>query len=241
MTNHRQLTLAWRMYADDNQDRLVYASHSGTASDPLNAFAWTWTEMSFSPDPKNWDFNADITQRPLWPYNRSPGIYKCPADRSFVTLANGEIKPRVRTMSMNFFLGGFGGTYSGASFAAPYTIFLKNSQITGGKGSPGPVKTFVFLDQREDTINWGNFMTHMDGFEPSKPALYKFTMDLPGIYHNRAAGFSFADGHSEIKKWKDSRTTPPMQYQISGRSSDSPSPRNVDVAWLQDHTTRPKK
>src|SRR6267154_2461133 len=238
MSNHRQLTLAWRLYSEDNLEKLVLASHSGTANNPNDQYAWTWTEMDFTANPKNWDINADITLRPLWPYNKTPGIYKCPADRSYV-MVGGEAKPRVRTMSMNFFLGGFGGS-SGSTFAAPYTVFLKYSQIAGGRGSPGPVQTFVILDQREDTINWGNFMTHMDGFDPRNPAMYKFTMDMPGEYHNKACGFSFADGHSEIKKWRDPRTTPPLKLQQAASSADTPSPRNIDVEWLQDHTTRPK-
>jgi len=239
MSNHRQLTLAWRMYADDSHDNLVLASHSGNRNDPMNEYAWTWTEMSFTSDAKNWDINADITQRPLWPYNKSPGIYKCPSDRSYVVV-NGENKPRVRTMSMNFYLGGFGGSSSGASIAAPYKVYLKMPEIVTGNASPGPAKTWVFLDQREDTINWGNFMTHMDGWDPPNPAMYKFTMDLPGAYHKNACGFSFADGHSEIKKWLDPRTTPPLKPQTSAGGQDTPSPRNPDVAWLQERTTRPK-
>ncbi len=194
--------------------------------------------MSFSSDPKNWDINADITKRPLWPYNKSPGIYRCPADRSFVVV-NGENKPRVRTMSMNFFLGGFGGSSDGAPGAAPYTVFLKMSQISAGRGSPGPLKTFVFLDQREDSINWGNYYTQMEGFDPRAENQYKFGQDWPGAYHKQAAGFSFADGHSEIKKWRDPRTTPPLKPQ-GVLPSDVPSPRNPDITWLQDHTTRPK-
>src|SRR6266498_5316744 len=240
MSNHRQLTLAWRLYAEDSKDVLVLASHDGTGNaNPDNQYAWTWTEMTFSPDPKNWDINADITLRPLWPYNKSPGIYKCPADRSYV-MVNGEAKPRIRTMSMNFFLGGFGGKDDYPPEAAPYTIFHKLSQVVGGRGTPGPVKTFVFLDQREDSINWGNFFTRMDGFNPPNPALYYFEQDLPGAYHNRACGFSFADGHSEIKKWRDSRTTPPLTPQVNSYVAPIPCPRNEDVAWLQDHTTRPK-
>ncbi len=239
MSNHRQLTLAWRLYAEDNEDRIVYASHSGVANDPKNAYAWTWTEMTFGPDPKNWDINADITRRPLWPYCQNAGIYRCPADTSFVVV-NGQRKPRVRTMSMNFFLGGFAGDVGSATFAKPYMLYFKTTEIFGSRASPGPSKTWIFLDQREDTINWGNFMTHMDGFDPQRPALYKFTMDMPGAYHNRACGFSFADGHSEIKKWLDPRTTPPLKRQELMRTTDIPSPRNPDVAWLQDRTTRPK-
>src|SRR5437899_4345581 len=64
MSNHRQLTLAWRMYAEDSRDQLILASHDGTGTaNPLNQYAWTWTEMDFSANPKNWDITADITQR----------------------------------------------------------------------------------------------------------------------------------------------------------------------------------
>jgi prepilin-type N-terminal cleavage/methylation domain-containing protein/prepilin-type processing-associated H-X9-DG protein len=240
MSNHRQLTLAWRMYAEDSSDRLVLASHDGTgAANKDNQYAWTWTQMDFGTDAKNWDITADITQRPLWNYNKSAGIYRCPADRSYV-MVNGEAKPRVRTMSMNFFLGGFGGKVDYPAEAAPYTIFLKLAQINGTKGTPGPVKTFVFLDQREDSINWGNFFTRMDGFDPPAPARYRFEQDIPGAYHNRACGFSFADGHSEIKKWRDPRTVPPLIPQQTPYMASMPSPYNKDVEWLQDHTTRPK-
>src|SRR6185436_9330088 len=107
MNNHRQLTLAWRMYAEDNNDNIVLASHTGSGG-TNDIYAWTQTEMDFTPNEKNWNINADITQRPLWPYNKSAGIYKCPADNSYV-MVGGERKPRIRTMSMNFFLGGFGG------------------------------------------------------------------------------------------------------------------------------------
>jgi prepilin-type processing-associated H-X9-DG protein len=69
--------------------------------------------------------------------------------------------------------------------------------------------------------------------------LYKFDQDLPGFYHGRAAGFSFADGHSEIKKWVDARTTPPLMPPPA-TFGEVPSPRNPDIEWLQDKTTRPK-
>jgi len=239
MSNHRQLTLAWRMYAEDNHDQLVLASHSGTPNNPMNQYAWTWTEMDFGADPKNWDIAADITRRPLWQYQKSPGIYKCPADNSYVDV-NGERKPRVRTMSMNFYLGGFGGDYGGSSDNSS-VIYLKFSEVVGGKPTAGPAKTWVFLDQREDSINWGNFMTQMGGFDPREPARYKFVQDVPGMYHKQACGFSFVDGHSEIKKWRDSRTMPALKlHQVNHDLDNLPSPRNEDIGWLQERTTRPK-
>jgi prepilin-type N-terminal cleavage/methylation domain-containing protein len=244
INNHRQLALAWRLYADDSNDRLVYASDDGTQSNPYNQYAWTLSHMDFDPNNRaNWDMTIDMVKRPLWNYAKTPGIYKCPADHSTITV-NGVTKPRIRTMSMNLYVGGFAGTNGlgddgGWGFANNYTIYNKLSQF-GGATAPAD-KVFVFLDMREDLINWGNFMIDMSGYSPTQPSLYAFTSDLPGMYHGLACGFSFADGHSETKRWHDPRTTPPL---VDGgdptAKSSNPSPNNVDVAWIQDRSTRPK-
>jgi len=143
---------------------------SGT-SNPLNQYAWTLSHLDYTSNSKNWDINADIVLRPLWPYGKDASIYRCPSDQSYV-LVNGVSKPRVRSMSMNLYLGGFTGTSGG--FAESFRIFLKTTDLT----APGPAKTFVFLDQRWDNINWGNFATDMSGY-PNQPNLYAFTQDLP--------------------------------------------------------------
>lgn len=235
MNNHRQLALAWSMYSDDNGDRLLYASED-PYNPASNAGAWVTGTLDFNPGNRsNWDPDQDITKSPMWPYcSRNLSIWKCPADRSFVEV-NGERKPRVRSMSMNVFLGGWGGTdgYWGPVFS-DYIIYLKQGELQ----VPGPTKTFVFLDMREDSIDMGNFGTRMAGW-PGETAKYGF-YDLPGFYHHFAGGFSFADGHSELHRWRDSRTTPPLVE--GGLMPDVfASPDNSDVAWLQDHATRPKR
>ena len=102
---------------------------------------------------------------------------------------------------------------------------------------PGPSKTFVLMDMREDSIDWGNFATDMTGW-PDSPAAIGF-YDLPAFYHCNAGGLSFADGHSEIKKWRDARTMPPLVP--NGQVNDSfRSPRNQDVVYLQERATRRK-
>ncbi|HWX22283.1 MAG TPA: type II secretion system protein [Candidatus Binatia bacterium] len=241
MSNHRQLALAWRMYADDNSDVLVYASdYPDDWGFPqhvvLDKYAWTLTHMDFDPNNQgNWDVNYDMAQRPLWPYtSQNAAIYKCPADRSFLTV-NGEPKPRIRSMSMNLYVGGFDGTDGGWPWADPFHVYAKLSEIDP------PSKIFVFLDMREDSVNWGNFMTYMAGYSPTDPTQYGFDGDYPGMYHHFACGFSFADGHSELKRWLDSRTTPPLTIGANPLFSIfSQTPGNADVAWLQDHTTRLK-
>jgi prepilin-type processing-associated H-X9-DG protein len=95
--------------------------------------------------------------------------------------------------------------------------------------------TWVFHDEREDSINDGYFVVSMAGY-PNTPSQYGL-VDLPASYHGGAAGYSFADGHSEIHAWRDSRTMPPLKHnQLTPLNFASPN--NPDVAWLQDHSSR---
>jgi prepilin-type processing-associated H-X9-DG protein len=59
------------------------------------------------------------------------------------------------------------------------------------------------------------------------------------MYHNGACGFSYADGHSEIRKWRDPRTTPPL-VAFGSINDRFASPNNEDIAWLQERATRPR-
>lgn len=233
MSNHRQLCIAWRMYSDDNNGRLLFASELPWIPDSV-AGAWISGTLDFDGNkPTNWDPDLTIRKSPMWAYcGNNINIWKCPSDRSYVVV-NGEPKPRVRSISMNVFLGGWAGTDGGWGPAfSNYQIYVKQDDLT----DPGPAKTFVFLDMREDSIDMGNFATRMAGW-PGQSSLYGF-YDLPGFYHHFACGFSFADGHSEIKRWRDGRTTPPLVN--GGLIYDQyTSPDNQDVAWLQEHTTRP--
>jgi len=77
----------------------------------------------------------------------------------------------------------------------------------------------------------------MTGYSPSNPAAYRF-YDLPGAYHDGAATFSSADGHGELHRWQDRRSTPPLSPGTP--VANIASPNNPDIAWLQDRATRPK-
>jgi prepilin-type processing-associated H-X9-DG protein len=59
-------------------------------------------------------------------------------------------------------------------------------------------------------------------------------IDHPGIQHNNAVGLSFADGHAEIKKWKDA---PFLTPNPTGRVQ---APNSVDLQWLMQRTSQPK-
>ncbi len=242
MTNHRQLAIAWRMYTEDNNEKLLYASATvSSLSSPDATWPYTWCTGKMDQNPgnrSNWDPSKDIHQSPMWPYcGKNLAIWHCPADRSYVTIS-GERRPRLRSMAMNAYLGGFGGKPISTGNMGAYLLYLKYGELS----RPGPDRIFVLIDEREDAINWGNYLQDMTGYRPSNPASYRW-LDLPAAYHGNAGGLSFADGHSEIKKWRDGRTSRPIQEGIIifDGSTPIPQPNNVDIAWMQDHTTRPKQ
>ena len=141
--------------------------------------------------------------------------------------------PRVRSMSMDVWVGGFGGQCSISG--GGWRVYLNLNEMI----DPGPALTAVFWDQREDSINYGNFFIDMIGY-PDQPGQTQFNEDYPASYHNRAANFSFADGHAEIKKWQDGRTTPGLKKGTPlslGQKADG----SRDVAWMQERSSSKEK
>ena len=140
------------------------------------------------------------------------GAYRCVADNyvSPVQMAVGW-KYRNRSISMNHLFGRFSTslrfqdnpddpTIYGQSWGVTgYRQFLKQSNV------PKPSKTWLFIDEHADSIN--------DGFFINNPTVSNW-QDIPASYHNGACGFSFADGHSEIKKWM-SGTSKYLKVQFS--------------------------
>lgn len=231
MNNHKQLTLGWIMYAEDNEGNLPASSNQAWLKGP----EWTGGGNLALPcsGPDDHDPNApnSIKASPLWPYLNSETVFKCPADKSACRV-NGTLIPRVRSMAMNMWLNGPGWGSARGENGTGWKKFFKIDSIN----DPGPSQTFVFLDEREDSINDGTFVVDMGGFR-NNPGQYRI-IDYPASYHNAAGGFSFADGHSEIKKWNDPRTMPIL---TKGREIplNIPSPNNPDVAWMQERATRP--
>ena len=85
MNNHRQLAFAWRMYADDHEDKLVGSWHgiNGANTDAPDWTGGSWLTLNDPRNPNNWDHDRYTRQSPLWPYcGESLDIWKCPADKS---------------------------------------------------------------------------------------------------------------------------------------------------------------
>jgi len=222
------MALGWTMYYTDNNDSLVQNFFATQATDEWTVNSQLDSNLS---TPSNWDVDTYIKKSPLYPYTgNSLEIWRCPADRAKgkrPANKGGNIVPRIRSLSMNNWVGASQPWGDNPK----HKVYKKFSDMI----DPGPSSTWVLIDEREDSINDGYFVVNMAGHEPSAPGAYKI-VDYPASYHNRAAGVVFADTHSEIKKWKDDRTVPKLNK--NGLQLNVSSPKNVDVAWFQERSTR---
>ena len=220
LNNTKEMALAWYMYAGDNNDRLVYNRDGGNVGKAAGDEAWVggWLDFTSSSDNTNIALLIDHNRYPygayLGQYIKSPAAFKDPADKSTVRIG-GQTIARVRSISMNGFVGEKSRSWTDPS---KYSIYSKLSIIKS------PTMTFVFLDEREDGIN--------DGWFATNPDVRYNIIDYPASYHNGAGGLSFADGHSEIHKWRDPRTTPVLR---SGQllPLNATLPGDADVDWMQ--------
>jgi prepilin-type N-terminal cleavage/methylation domain-containing protein/prepilin-type processing-associated H-X9-DG protein len=248
MGNTRQLMLGWMQYYNDNDDHLV--NNFGGAFAAMQTANKTY--LSWANDVMTWDVTDDtpaniredditgITQAPFFKYTGSLQVYKCPADHyvSPKQLAAG-ITARVRSYSMNMFFGANTPMASGAA-NTQYPTFR---QFLKAGGIPNPANLYVMMDEHPDSINDGfldtNPNTDITQWSPQAWG------DLPGSTHDGACGFAFADGHSEIHKFKsrvctiipvkytDLHTAPPPAFSSDAANADQ------DALWVATRTSVP--
>lgn len=106
----------------------------------------------------------------------------------------------------------------------PYRSFVKMTDLT----DPPPARNMVLIDERAESLNNGVFSVDM-----TESRIF----DWPANYHSNASALAFADGRSELKRWRDPRTTPRALKGEPLQTGRTDSPGNPDVVWLQERTT----
>lgn len=239
LNNSRQLTLAWHLYSTDYNDAVannfgvsptVEVIQNRRLENWINN-VMTWGASGGIEDASNTNV-AWVTGGVLGRYTAGGvGVYKCPADTALSPAQmRAGFRQRNRSISMNSVFGLYTSlaqasdpTAAGLNWGLPqYRQYLKQTQV------PRPAKTWLFVDEHPDTINDGNFV--------SKPGV-DFWQDIPASYHNGACGFSFSDGHSEIRNWRSGTSKYKgvlFAYDRPRMSFDKPG--RADFAWYLERT-----
>jgi prepilin-type N-terminal cleavage/methylation domain-containing protein/prepilin-type processing-associated H-X9-DG protein len=231
LSNLRQLQYAWHFYALDNGDRITSSGYKN----PVEPTSWVNGWLDYNPgnsDNTNTAILRDPEKSKFAAYLQAVEVYKCPADPSFVKI-HGQNLPRVRSLSMSQAMGGPGEWLDPGGFGAnvtskKYRTYFKSTDMV----DPGPAMVWVLIDEHPDSINAGGFANMM----VENPAQARI-IDFPASYHNGAAGLTFADGHGEIRKWRDARTIKPVKFSNAALQLNVLSANNPDVIWLAERTS----
>ena len=214
MGNLKQLGLAWGLYADDHQERLVFGCTDRAAES--NA----WPGRPF----KCWVYyvtSADTQARlqgirdgGLYKYLSDMRLYKCPTG----------VRGEVVTYAMPDAMNGHDLSTAGevAAVSSPPLRPTKRSQVKRASDR------VVFLDEgRLSPSSWTVWY--------SQPRWW----DQPTNRHGFGTNAAFVDGHASYWKWSDNRTVQITridydQWQNSGRlGADSTQPGNGDLEMVQ--------
>ena len=196
LSNLRQLNLAWIMYADENDDKIVngavgYSNRQTAWGDHLKELAWVNATSA------DWDTALkEIRKGALWPYLKNVKIYRCPTGQ------RGEALTYATMFSMNAVL--HKGEFPLNDWQGKH--IKKRSEIR----NPAPPYRLVFIDE--------GWMT------PDAFAVHHFYQeqwwDDPPVRHGDGTTVSFADGHAEHWKWKGIDTIKRARLVETGHQGD---------------------
>ena len=249
LNNQRQIMLALRMYAEDNNDLFPpneypyitpFSTATATAQNTMRN--WAVGTMLATVDSAN---GSILTNRysVLSPYINTPASYRCPAD-TYIDPATHKV--HARSYSMNSAVGtmwysstafgGFGqigapvagGWLGGNSYTTvnvPWFTYGKFSSII----RPTPANLFVIIEENPYSINDSSI-----AISASASSGDGYLIDWPAANHDQAATIAFADGHSIVHKWLSPDTYSPQTFVAPGQGSQGSrlERNNQDLSYL---------
>ena len=215
ISNLKQLQLGWQLYATDFSDYMVPNAPLGYPPEQ------SWCDSAY----QSWgnsdaNTNADVYRKAiLAPFlGGQLGVYKCPADT--IPSLNG---PRLRSYSMQSQMGNLYSKGVTRGYNPNYQAFTKVTELTVLQ----PVNAAIFLEENMCSMNDGYLQVNNNS--PVWP-------DVPGSYHVWNCGFSWADGHAELRKWLTSVLKIGVAANYTANSI-STGVGNQDYRWWTEHTS----
>jgi prepilin-type N-terminal cleavage/methylation domain-containing protein len=231
LSNQKQLALGWKMYGDDNGDRMI--NFDTSTNNGIGGIPWRWASPNPAPNliglsPQNKDIailQAGYQQGGLYQYAPNVNVLHCPGD---LRANNGNVgNPAGSDFAW--------GSYSGAG-GMNGLIYAPNTALTKITGLAHPSDRFLWIEENDPR---GENASSWVMQSPGPPATTQTVfVDSVASWHGANSTFSWADGHSETHKWLDG---PTIAYALSMSASKyfggPPSPPTFaqapdDLTWL---------
>ena len=215
ISNVKQLSIAWRLYADDNRDVLV-------PNAPVGKNTWCPGSEGWGALPANND--PTIFQRCLLsPYMANQfSAYRCPADN--IPSLNGT---RFRTYSMNSQVGPADASYEWPNGGQNYGKMRTYKKMTD-INAPSPANLYIFCDESMYTMDDAYLQDPVPG-TPDFP-------NCPANYHLSGCCLGFADAHAEPHRWVGALASVPyIANKVSGGAHWPSSLTDPDFIYFRPH------
>ncbi|MAH75694.1 MAG: hypothetical protein CBC62_05780 [Opitutia bacterium TMED102] len=225
--NQKQLSLAWTMYADENDDKICGGSTYNTRTD------W-WHGPSAIPRDRLQQLGklsarereiesekAGIRKGLLFPFTTDTGIYHCPGDNRIPSAS-----PTLTYVSYSG-AGGMNGEQQGLSVKSISSIV-------------NPSGKYIYVEESDPRqYNMGSWIIGMGAGNS--------WIDPVAPWHNDYSTLSWADGHATTKRWVSAKTkegarqtvgTPTQPGSFSFGMSDRD---NRDIMYMKEHYATNRK
>lgn len=186
LSNLRGLTLAWLLYKDDYDGKLVggFPSRAPIATSD----AWVKPPTGSNPDPIEQQLQG-IRDGMLFRYTKNVRLYRCPGDRR-------KQQPGQEAYGSYSIAGGLNGEESTEERITLYTE-IQN-----------PATKFVFVEECDPRgWNMGSWIVHHGENR---------WIDVVAIWHNKRSCLAWADGHTDKHRWLNKSTMDRAQQAADG-------------------------
>jgi prepilin-type N-terminal cleavage/methylation domain-containing protein len=239
LSNHKQLALAWMLYADENQEVLVNMNNYDNANIPgQTQHPWRYqpnspfysTTLPVVPPQAGLDSRSYaillmqecVKQGAFGPYLRSAYAIHCPGDSRF-SLPVGK----------GFSIGSVAGItglngYNWPNHPTQPEILTKRTQLMR------PAERILFVEENDPRDeNCGPWVMQVNGTAADNWAGSSFTDSL-AVFHVRSSTFGWTDGHASGRRWLDAATIAYAASMDPYKSASPPSAASTprDAAYL---------
>ncbi len=195
LSNQRQLTLGWIMYADDNGDTLMNLNTGISNGETPWRYQTPPVFSGFTADKATSMINYEkqgYQQGAIYKYAPNANVIHCPSDTRFNHTPL-SFDPTTDQFSYGSY-SGVGGLNGGNPFNGS---LLKMPQIKHASN------LILFVEENDPRgENLGSWL-----FKSTPPPYSGGSFnDSPAVFHGTSSTFSWCDGHVSARKWEDAAT-----------------------------------